>query len=182
MLFALLFLLATVPPPAHAEQVSVCNGRQYAMPDGVSVPCSNTWALHATCTSKELVHDWVIDGNKPGDHYIRPFADFPITVVGYEIVKIDGGPTTWFMIGSGHQPDAFLWLGPGENHARWNMAAGQGHPWPSKQEAAAHWRPGHEEMIDVHGTCSTPPHWDGRAAAPIPVTLFLTVYYVSTPR
>ncbi len=161
---------------ARAEQISVCVDRTYTMPDGVAVPCSSTWALHATCTSQELVHNWVIDGNKPGDHYIRPFADFPIMVVGYEIVKVNGGPTTWFMIGSDHQPDAFLWLGPGEDHARWNMP-----PWPSKQDAAAHWQPGHEEMIDVHGTCSTPPGPDGKPAAPLPVTLLVIVYYVSMP-
>lgn len=171
------------PHPADTKQISVCNGRKYVMPDGIAVPCSNTWTLHATCTSTELVNEWVIDGNKPGDHYILPFVDFPIMVVGYEIVKIDGGPTVWFMIGSGHQPDGFLWLGPGENHARWNMPAGQGHPWSTKQEAAAKLAvaPSHHEMIDVHGTCSTPPDAQGKPQSPWPVTLFVTVYYVSMP-
>lgn len=168
----LVFLLCV--SQSHAEQISVCNGRKYSMPDGVAVPCSQTWALNAKCTSTEMVHDWNITGNKPDDHYIRPFADFPITVIGYEMAKVAGGPTIFFMIGSGHQPDAFLWMGPGENHARWMMGPGLGHPWPSKQKAAANWQPGHEEMINVHGTCSSP---DLKALTP--VTILLTVYYIA---
>lgn len=187
----LVFLLCATQ--SDAEQISVCNGRTYKT-NGFLVPCSHTWALHATCTSRELVHEWNIPGNKPDDHYIRPFADFPITVIGYEMVKVVGGPTIFFMIGSGHQPDAFLWMGPGENRARWMMGPGLGHPWPSKQEAAANWRPGHEEVIDVHGTCSVTPSiskewyrrlWERLRGTPPtpsiaePVTLLVTVYYVS---
>ncbi len=101
------------PHPADTKQISVCNGCKYVMPDGIAVPCSNTWTLHATrVITTELVNEWVIDAMSPGDHYILPFVDFPIMVVGYEIVKIDGGPTVWFMIGSGHQPDGFrAWPG-----------------------------------------------------------------------
>ena len=168
-------IIATLllPVSTRAEQISICNGREYRMPDSIAVPCSQTWALSATCTSTELVHEWTIAGNKPGDHYIRPFADFPITVIGYEMVKLSKGTTDFFMIGGGHQPDAFLWMGPGEHRARWMMNPGLGHPWPSKQEAAANWQSGHEEMIDVHGSCSSP---DPKKI--VPVTIMLTVYYV----
>lgn len=73
---------------------------------------------------------------------------------------------SWFMIGSGihSQPDAMLWLAPGETHSLRLWPAGTGQIWPSKA-GALHSK--YEDILDVHGLC-----FGGG-----PVKIFLTIYY-----
>jgi hypothetical protein len=140
-------------------------------------------------------NDWSVIGPpfNPPDPFVRPWLDTAITIVGYELVKLQIKPWTsgvrpwlrswisreawsawfyaqlssdssWFMIGSAMQPDAMIWLAPGETHSRQMWAAGQGQPWPRKADA----NPARlADMLDLHGAC-----YSGA------VTIFLTIYYV----
>jgi hypothetical protein len=160
-----------------AETLSYCNGREYRTQHGVSVPCSHTWALHGFCNSREMVHAWKVDGNEPGDHYLWPWFDEKVNVIGYEMLAITEGKINFFMIGSGHQPDAFLWMGRGEHRVRNDFRPGYVHPWMGRAEAQELRKYGHQNMIDVHGSCTSR---DEKIMLD-PVTLYVTVYYVSPP-
>jgi hypothetical protein len=164
---------------AHAEHVQTCNGGHNTVPDGLQIVCSATWQFRpGTCTGKDLWDQWIVTGQSPSDDaFIRPWADTPITVIGYELVKLqddDRNPDSaytnnhksWFMIGSAisGQPDAMLWLAPGETHSQRMWPAGTGQLWPSKTLA------NHDkdaDMLDLHGSC-----FGGGS-----VTIFLTIYY-----
>jgi hypothetical protein len=163
---------------ARAAHVQTCNGSHNTVPDSLQVVCSATWQLSGTCTGKDLWDQWIVTGPSPsGDAFIRPWADTPITVIGYELVKLqddDRNPDSaytnnhksWFMIGSAisGQPDAMLWLAPGETHSQRMWPAGTGQLWPSKTLA------NHDkdaDMLDLHGSC-----FGGGS-----VTIFLTIYY-----
>src|ERR1044072_141986 len=86
----------------------------------VATVCSATWQFTGACGAADMVHEWKVHGfeNSP-DAYIRPFSEHPISVIGYELVKVTGmngepwRDKSWFMIGSTIQPDAMIWLAPG---------------------------------------------------------------------
>jgi hypothetical protein len=162
---------------ARAEHVQTCNGSHNTAPDSLQIVCSATWQFSGTCTGKDLWDQWIVTGqSRSDDAFIRPWVDVPITVIGYELVKLqeDHGPDStysndhksWFMIGSAisSQPDAMLWLAPGESHSQRMWPAGTGQFWPSKA-LANHYK--YADMLDLHGIC-----FGGGS-----VTIFLTIYY-----
>jgi hypothetical protein len=191
LLFALLLALG----PALAEHTQACQGRTYSVADGFSTVCSATWQFSALCTGRDMWEDWKIAGPpfNPPDSFVRPWLDTPITIVGYELVKVRGmgwafgfkswlrswldlgawsafvkslihPDSSWFMVGSAMQPDAMIWMAPGETHSKQMWPAGQGQPWPKKADA----NPARlADLLDLHGTC-----YRGS------VFMFLTIYYV----
>jgi hypothetical protein len=180
MFIVFLILFASQAVPASAERRQTCNGESTTVADDFRMICSATWQLNATCTGKDLWDQWKVTGSPPmADSFIRPWADNKITVVGYELVKLQSetGPysrfryindrQSWFMVGSGiyPQPDAMLWLAPGQTHTQriWPNSSGQ--IWPSRAHARK--TTPLEDVLVVHGTC-----FGGT-----PVTLLLTIYY-----
>jgi hypothetical protein len=159
------------------------------MPDGQNMICSATWEFTANCSNgPDMWSDWKVAGrvNEP-DAFVRPWLDVPILVVGYELVKLPRGRFkwpwdiafdhfgSWFMIGSTIAPDAMLFLGPGESHAKQMWPSNSGQRWPR----AAHAKPvkpipgssgkmsgAAGDLIDLHGVCY------GGA-----VRILLTIYY-----
>lgn len=174
----ILFATLLLPLPAHAEHPQTCNGATVSFPDRLQMVCSATWTFGASCTGEDLWDKWHVTGPETGEPFIRPWADTPITVIGYELVKLhreyfwsfrsryENATKSWFMIGSGiyPQPDAMLWLGPGETRARMMWPAGMGQIWPSKAKAR---KAKYEDILDLHGHC-----FGGR-----PITIYLTLYY-----
>lgn len=182
--------------------VNIAEGRTYDMPLGFNVPCSKTWTLHGKSDWQDQVTNWQVDGNQANDPYLWPWLREPILVTGYEMLKVEGGPTLWFMLGSGIVPDIFLKLGPNEDHARRDFPDNQAHPWPSKEEADRRRELGDINALALHGACATHPKpqaprtwyqclWSEPPSAwrqcfgaepkvdPIPITLHVTIYYVS---
>ncbi len=167
--------------PVRASHTQTCNGGHISVPDGVQMVCSGTWQFSGICTGADLWDKWkVVAGQSTtSDAFIRPWAETPITVIGYELVKLQSDEEakpdiryrndhqSWFMIGSGinSQPDAMLWLAPGETHAHRMWPAGIGHIWPAS--ALARHATQYEDILDLHGTC-----FGGG-----PITIFLTIYY-----
>ena len=162
---------------ASASNIQVCEGRRYELPQDFKVVCSATWQLTGPCSGEDLWDKWKVGGRTvPNDPFIRPWLKEPIVVVGYELVKLRYYPAqrierprdqdlSYFMIGSAIQPDAMIWLAPGQNHAKQMWAAGLGQPWPSKEKANPAM---HSDMLDLHGSC-----FDGGE-----VSIFVTLYYV----
>lgn len=178
--FACFFLLsaphslAQLPGAASNKagyHTEYCERRPYQVATGLHVVCSASFRFDATCDiNKDLWNSWTVDGQKntvtgetkSKDAFAHPWSHDPITVIGYELVKITGGPTVWFMVGGAIQPDPQIWMGPGENHAKQMWPAGTGQPWPSAKQANP------DDMVDLHGTCEGNGH----------VTVILTVYYI----
>jgi hypothetical protein len=81
-----------VSAPAHAEPDLSCNAGQISVPEDLRIVCSNTWQLSGTCNAKDMWDQWQITGEpKPEDAFIRPWTPAPIRVIGYELVKLQGG-------------------------------------------------------------------------------------------
>jgi hypothetical protein len=149
---------------------------------------SQTWQLDAICDGQDLWKSWTINSHPPTPNsWITPWLDRPIDIIGIEMVKVQtdvGKPdpmnatTSWFMVGSTIQPDAMLWIYPGQTGASRMTPPGTGYPWPSKDKARPA-EPRHNEagelfqvageLIVVHGLC-----FGGG-----PVTIMLTVYFVT---
>ena len=174
------FAWVLLTAPALAEQS--CKSR---VPTHSAVVCSATWQFTGRCGAPDMVHEWKIHGieNSP-DAYIRPFSEDPILVIGYELVKvtgINGEPwrdKSWFMIGSTIQPDAMIWLAPGQTHAKTFWPPGSGQPWPGKQQASPVTINRNEkgeivsmsgDLLDLHGWCPKDEV----------VGIMLTVYYTT---
>jgi hypothetical protein len=139
--------------PAQATTVQQCGSRSYELPGSMSVVCSATWQFQGPCDGADLWDRWKVHG-QPGavdGAFIRPWADKRIVVIGYELTKLGGEPHASFAIGSGIQPDIFLWMPADRQHARILFPAGAGHPWPSKSEAQVD---GHNNLVDIHGSCA----------------------------
>jgi hypothetical protein len=147
-----------------AEHIQACGARSYRMPDRFSVVCSSSWQFHATCTGQDMWDQWKVPGSK--DAFIRPWHKRPIIIIGYELVKIAGArdADSWFMVGSKIQPDAMLWLAPGQTHAKVIWPSGLGQAWPAAEEAD---QIGLQDILDLHGWCPK----DEK------VTIILTLYF-----
>jgi hypothetical protein len=169
---------------AHAEPS--CKSH---VPTQTAVVCSATWQFTGRCGAAAMVHEWKVHGiENPPDAYIRPFADEPILVIGYELVKVTGtsakpwrADKSWFMIGSTIQSDAIIWLAPGQTHAKTFWPPGTGQPWPSKKEARPVSVNRNEkgeivsmsgDLLDLHGWCPKDEV----------LGVMLTVYYTSIER
>jgi len=176
----LLFIFFVLSLEVRAEPLQVCEGG-YKFDAPFKVPCSATWQLQGVCHGRDLALEWKVTGRTQSkDSFIRPWLGYPITVVGYELMKLEtprpwlrrlfgfalDRTDWWFMIGSTIQPDGMLSLGPGEVRASRIWPAGYGQPWPAKDNETPN--NGHVgDLIDVHGQC-----YGGE-----PVTLLLTVFY-----
>lgn len=135
------------------------------MDDRHSVVCSATWQFSGACNGNDMWDQWSVAGQtSPQRPFIKPWLHDSVIVVGYELVKLKGAPDSWFMIGSGVQPDAQRWLAPNETHSLLMWPAGLGQPFPSIENA----RTGEtEDILDLHGWC---PQGDT-------ATIMMTVYY-----
>jgi hypothetical protein len=160
----------------HAESMQGCNAASITVPSTLRLVCSATWKFEGPCVGTDMWDKWKITGRtNPAESFVTPFEDVPITVVGYELLKLQdargrderNNHLSWFMIGSGvvGQPDAMIWLGPGETRVRQIWPSGMGQLWPAKVS-------GGPDKLDLHGVCF------GGA----PITLFLTIYYSPRPK
>jgi hypothetical protein len=195
--------MATLALPQTARADERCAGAK-ALRSSARPRCSST----APAPAGDMWNSWKVGGFAPSDDgLVRPWLDYPIVVIGYELVKLqadlpDGwwgwlkyklrglaGSTqldhsylnakiSWFSVGSTIQPDAMIWLAPGETHAKQMWPAGHGQPWPSKRDAKpttphknakGEVDAGGGDLIDLHGLC-----YGGG-----PVTIMLTLYYVA---
>ena len=163
-------LLLSHGAPAQADHKQSCQGRIYSVADNFSIVCSASWMFTGSCNGVDMWESWTVKGQTtPKDAFIRPWLDEPITIIGYELVKLGGDGTpgqainpsteglnsylrsvyrwtrsfwqrhmnetaSWFSVGSAMQPDAMVWLGPGQYHAKQMWASGLGEPWPSKDK------------------------------------------------
>jgi hypothetical protein len=169
--------------PSRAENIQSCEGSKVNLPDSFKMICSATWRFEGKCTGEEMVERWKVGGRTaPPDAFIRPWADTPILVVGYELMKLPSDDRyekakqlndkmSWFMIGSGiaPQPDTMLWLWPGQTGAKNIWPAESGQIWPAKKDAITTTR--YTDVLDLHGQC-----FGGGE-----ITMFLTIYYISSP-
>jgi len=148
---------------ARAEQTQICERHSYRVADGYRLTCSATWKFEATCNGLDMWNRWSITGRtNPADFFVRPWLPTPISIVGYELVKLPGNSwswwfkswfskdawtgwfrswfvdpqDTWFMVGSTIVPDGMTWLAPGESHAKTIWPSGHGQLWPSAATAA----------------------------------------------
>src|SRR5262249_13215778 len=65
------------------------------------VPCSATWQFVGTCTGDDMWNQWTIGGAYPSpDYFVRPFTDYPIRIIGYELMKIQPARSTSRTIGN----------------------------------------------------------------------------------
>jgi hypothetical protein len=186
-IIGLMVLIISLAPiaftfPASAKNVQMCEGGKVPVPvpDDFKIVCTSTWQFSGTCTGTEMWDKWKVTGKtNPDDSFIRPWLEQEIKVVGFELVKLQydsGKPevnamnnhVSWFMIGSAipNEPDAMIWLAPGETHAKQMWPAGMGQLWPDKNQKYENKNSG---MIDLHGLC-----FGGGQ-----VVIFLTIYYVS---
>jgi hypothetical protein len=167
VMFTACMLHAATPSDVLAEHIQSCNNRDYAVSDRFSVACSASWQFDGVCTGADMWDQWKITSYPPSkDAFIRPWLKRRITIIGYELVKISGGgdAKSWFMIGSMIQPDAMVWLAPGQTHGKTMWPNGVGQPWPPADEAD---QVGTRDILDLHGWC---PKGDN-------VTIMLTLYY-----
>jgi hypothetical protein len=164
---------SAVSPRAKADHLQRCDAQGVLVSGDVNILCSATWQFTATCSGEDLWNKWHVSGQtQPKDSFVHPWADAPVTVIGYELVKTEAPEsepnphTSWFMIGSAiyPQPDTMLWLAPGETHAKQMWPAGIGQVWPSKDNATEN---GNPDFIDLHGVC-----YGGG-----PISIFMTIYY-----
>ena len=82
IVFPLLFANAQL---ANAAQN--CEGKSLTT-EGYEVVCSATWSLVSECDGNDMWARWKISGRTTSpDSFIRPWADTPIKVVGYELVR-----------------------------------------------------------------------------------------------
>ncbi|HEY3919909.1 MAG TPA: hypothetical protein VGL83_19110 [Stellaceae bacterium] len=172
LVFVIAALLLPVSP-AKADHLQTCDDGRVFVNDDLRVVCSATWQFIGTCSGQDLWDKWTVIGRThPADAFIRPWTNAPITVIGYELVKLDGNDSdpnqreSWFMIGSTIHPqsDAMLWLAPGERHAKQIWPSGMGQIWPSKDVAFVKGKP---LLLDLHGAC-----FGGG-----PISIFMTIYY-----
>jgi hypothetical protein len=151
---------------------------------------SHSFQFNGTCTGHDMWNQWTVAGEPAmPDSFVRPFADQPINVIGYELLlmrhdyalrglwrRIFGHPISWFMVGSTIQADAMVSLGSGETRSRMMWPAGVSQPWPSRQDAKPvspvldkdgkmYAAGGH--LLDLHGVC---PKGDS-------MEILLTIYY-----
>lgn len=169
---------AAAPRKAEADHLQSCNGKSVFVNSEINIICSATWQFTATCSGQDLWNSWkVIGQTQPKDSFVHPWADAPITVIGYELLKTDAPESeqnlhaSWFMIGSAiyPQPDTMLWLAPGERHAKQMWPPGIGQVWPSKDNAIVNGMP---DFVDLHGIC-----FGGG-----PISIFMTIYYTPNGR
>jgi hypothetical protein len=178
MIISSVLAITLVSLPVHAEHKQGCNGSSILVGDSLDLICSATWQFDGKCLGEDMWNKWTVNGRtSPPDSFIRPFEDIPITVIGYELVKLQNGDTksasellnsrlSWFAIGSAiyPQPDIMIWLAPGETHSKQMWTSHTGQLWPSREKADS----GLRDMLDLHGLC-----FGGG-----PVTIFVTIYYI----
>jgi hypothetical protein len=190
---AALLVLASVP--ASAEPISCSRPAE----SDFRVVCSRTWKFTAACTGLDMWDDWSVIGPSEGP-FVRPWLDAPITIVGYELLKLHDrslltrlrswfrltawsawarslihSSDSWFMVGSTIWPDGMIWLGPDETHAKQMWAPGHGQPWPSAANAAPLKRnkDANEKTLSISGDLV-----DLHGACFVgSVDIFLTIYY-----
>jgi hypothetical protein len=167
LMFAACILCSATPSDALAEHTQSCNDRDYKVSDHFSIACSNSWQFDGVCTGGDMWDQWKVTSSPPSkDAFVHPWLKRHVTVIGYELVKMSGGgdARSWFMIGSTIQPDAMVWLPPGQTHGKTMWPSGVGQPWPSTDEPDPTAGP---NMLDLHGWC---PKGDR-------VSIMLTIYY-----
>jgi hypothetical protein len=128
--------------------------------------------------------DWTVEGaTKPEGPFVTPWLDYPIRVIGYDLLKLSeplwsprqirlNAEKSWFMVGTTMLPDGMISLGPGESHSRLIWPAGMGQLWPAAKDvrpvAQVPGQPAYSgDLLDLHGQC-----YGGGS-----VTLILTVFY-----
>jgi len=173
LLFFLCVLVELATASIHAKEVQACVGAKINANSDVKIICSATWKFDGSCVGDDMWDKWTVTGRtNPTDAFVRPFEDIAITVIGFELVRLQNGHgdlnnrLSWFMIGSAitGQPDAMVWLAPGETRSRQMWPPGMGQAWPAKQAV----NPSRlTDMIDLHGQC-----FGGG-----PISIFLTIYY-----
>jgi hypothetical protein len=191
---------------ASPTSTAKCETRSYSVRDGLQVVCSGTWQFAGTCHGKDLWNEWKVTGRtSPPDAFIRPWLDYPITVIGYELVKLQPevqapGKAWWarvrdvfsahrapgsaalnasasfFMIGSTIQADTMIWLAPGQTHAKTIWPSGTGQPWPSAAEAAPA-KPILDDQGAIYAAGGDILVLHGACSGGGPVTVFVTIYY-----
>jgi hypothetical protein len=188
-LLAIIVVVVLTSSVTMADQAQTCDGHNYTIRDGLNLICSATWSSTGTCTGRDMWADWKVAGGTAAspDSFVRPWLDVPIAIVGYELTKLSGDTwrpwemyhnwmRSWFMVGSTIQPDAMLWLGPGQAHNKQIWPAGSGQWWPAKSEAVPT-KPVNDssgnvigvngDLLDLHGQC-----YGG-----MNMKIFLTIYY-----
>jgi hypothetical protein len=194
-----LSLLFAYAQPANAAQN--CEGKSFAA-EGYEVVCSATWSLVGECDGNDMWARWTISGRTSSpDSFIRPWADTPIKVIGYELVRLSDSSSwawakswfrwrawlatarkftrnsaSWFMIGSTIEPDGMLWLGDGETRVSRVWPHGFGQPWPSRTDArpVAFIRDRDGKVVAANGDLLD---LHGACFDPGAVTILLTIYY-----
>jgi hypothetical protein len=174
---------------AHAEHAESCQNRDHSIIDGYVVVCSATWLFAGKCDGEDMWSSWSVTGTtNPPDAFVRPWLDYPIMAIGYELTKLQEPVlwphaflmnrfVSWFTLGSTIQPDALTTLAPGETKAGGIWPRGYGQPWPAKQDATStkidqvnkDGAPARVtgDLIDLHGLC----FGGGR------IRIFLKLYY-----
>lgn len=159
-----LLLLALLPSTAEA---AVCKAgqRAYVMPAGVSLYCSETWALEADCKANQgIVMEWSVNGSIGADKWkILPWAEQQVTIRGIELTELSGPDFEWMMAGNGFVNDMMMFTGRGERHGRHDFPAGTGMPIQGRNDP----RDASHEHIDLHAQCREAGH----------AVVYYTIYY-----
>lgn len=141
-----LFLLMFASVPAHANQNWTCQGKTFALPDGVTPFCTKAFVLSAICdgTDQVAVNEFL------------PWEPFPIVVTSISISFF----TTMDVIlnaqaGNGFAPDIMMLKGNGNGKEfQVIFPAGSGLPLPSSTTYTT------GQWLDLHFGCTgytTPP-------------------------
>jgi hypothetical protein len=181
-LIAGIMLLLLLGSDALAQTTTQsCQGQSFQVQTGVKLVCSAAWQFFGNCDGTDQVYSWAIKGKYPSNSWqIVPWEPFPISIVGFQLVKQSGDPHDFFMIGNHWVPDPMLFMGKDDTQAQIMLPAGYGFPFPATGPSA-------DAYLDLHGSCSGGRivnfYHRLRAAVGLGpgsgarVSLFMTVYY-----
>jgi len=157
--------------PVSAQTTWSCANHTFTMPGTDRPICSATWTLTGAADGTDQVQKWSVSAVwRTGFIWsLTPWEPFPVTVVGFSLIKTQGGPHTNTYVGSNCNPDVIGWLLPGATGAQYSpsgWAAGFGFPLPSSTDPTA---PGC--YLDLHSV----------ATGGGTLQYALTVYYAPQP-
>jgi hypothetical protein len=145
-LLGLAFISLTVPS-AHAAQPQSCQGQTISV-GGDKLLCSRTFRASGICDATDRLAMLEASGNA-ATQLVDPWEPFPITIVGYRIVIIEG-TMQYVLAGNSYTPDIMGSLAEAESSHGDFYPPGIGFAFPAAAEASP------QIHLDLHYSCKAP--------------------------